>query len=246
MLVASSVLLITGGSRGIGAAIARSAATAGFAVVLTYVDRADRAEAVAEEIRAAGGTARTVRADTGNEADVAALFAEVDSVGRLAALVYNGGITGPASKLAEASADTLSRVIDVNLKGALLSAAEAVRRMAVSAGGAGGAIVFVSSRAAAYGSAGEFVWYAASKGGIDSLTTGLAREVGGDGIRVNAVSPGPIDTEMHREGRLAEGAARAPMGRAGTAAEVASVVMFLVSDAASYVNGANVSVAGGL
>lgn len=241
-----ALFLVTGGSRGIGAAIARRAAANGFEVILTYATQAARAEAVAADIRAAGGSARAVHADTGQPADVAALFAQVDSVGPLAAMVYNSGITGPASPIAAASVETLARVIDVNLTGALLCAREAVRRMARSAGGSGGNIVFVSSRAAQYGAAGEFVWYAASKGGIDSLTIGLAREVGGEDIRVNAVSPGPIDTEMHRPGRLAEGAARAPMGRAGTADEVAATVMFLVSDAAAYVSGANVSVAGGL
>lgn len=242
----SSVFLITGGSRGIGAAVARRAAAAGYEVVLTYVARADRAAAMVDEIRVAGGSARAVRADTASAADVATLFAEVDAAGPLAAMVYNSGVTGPASPLAEASQETLSRVIEVNLTGALWCAREAVRRMGTAGGGSGGAIVFISSRAAVYGSAGEFVWYAASKGGVDSLTVGLAREVGPQGIRVNAVSPGPIDTEMHRPGRLAEGAARAPLQRAGSPDEVASTVMFLVSDAASYVSGANVSVAGGL
>jgi NAD(P)-dependent dehydrogenase (short-subunit alcohol dehydrogenase family) len=161
-------------------------------------------------------------------------------------LVYNAGITGANSPLVEASTETIDRVLDVNLRGAVLCAREAVRRMSTRLGGEGGAIVMISSRATFYGSPNEFVWYAASKGGMDSLTNGLAREVAAEGIRVNAVSPGPIVTEMHRPGKLEVGAKRAPMQRAGTPEEVAAAVMFLASDGASYVTGANLAVAGGL
>jgi NAD(P)-dependent dehydrogenase (short-subunit alcohol dehydrogenase family) len=161
-------------------------------------------------------------------------------------LVYNGGVTGSHSPLAEASTATIDEVLNVNLRGAILCCRAAIRRMSTRLGGQGGAIVLLSSRATFYGSPDEFVWYAASKGGVDSLTNGLAREVAPEGIRVNAVSPGPISTEMHRPGRLEIGAKRAPLQRAGTPEEVAEAVLFLASEAASYVTGANLSVAGGL
>jgi NAD(P)-dependent dehydrogenase (short-subunit alcohol dehydrogenase family) len=238
------VFLITGGSRGIGAAIAIRAARAGYVVLLTFAERSAAADHVVAEIRAAGGQAHAFRADTGKPADVTSLFAEADRLGRLAAMVYNGGITGPSSPLIDASDATLAQVVDVNLLGALLCSRESVRRMSTERGGRGGSIVLISSRAAFYGSPGEHVWYAATKGGVDSLVTGLAREVGGQGIRVNAVSPGPIDTEIHVPGKLDRIAGNLPMRRAGTPDEVASAVMYLVSDEASYVAGANLAVAG--
>jgi len=238
------IFLVTGGSRGIGAAIAADAAAAGYQVLLTYAGRAEQANAVAEDIRARGGRAEAIRADTSKKEDIAAMFAAADRLGRLRVLVYNGGIVGPSSSLLEASDETLCSVIDVNLTGALICAREAIRRMATTEGGEGGSIVFISSRAALYGAPGEHVWYAASKGGIDSLTVGLAREVGAMGIRVNAVSPGPIATEIHIPGKLDRIASALPMKRVGQPEEVSSAVMFLVSDAASYVAGANISVAG--
>lgn len=238
------VFVVTGGSRGIGAAIARRAARAGYRVLLTYSERSAAADQVVADIRAAGGQAHALRADTGKPGDVEGLFAEVDRLGPLAAMVYNGGITGPSSPLADASDATLAQVLDVNLLGALLCSRESVRRMSTERGGKGGSIVLISSRAALYGSPGEHVWYAATKGGVDSLVIGLAREVGGQGIRVNGVSPGPIDTEIHVPGKLDRIAANLPMGRAGTPDEVASAVMYLVSDEASYVAGANLAVAG--
>jgi NAD(P)-dependent dehydrogenase (short-subunit alcohol dehydrogenase family) len=160
--------------------------------------------------------------------------------------VYNSGVTGPHSPLAEAGTATIDEVLDVNLRGAILCCRSAIRRMSTRFGGEGGAIVLLSSRATFYGSPAEFVWYAASKGGIDSLSNGLARELAAEGIRVNVVSPGPIVTEMHRPGKLEIGAKRAPMQRAGTPEEVAEAVLFLASPAASYVTGANLAVAGGL
>jgi NAD(P)-dependent dehydrogenase (short-subunit alcohol dehydrogenase family) len=238
------VFLITGGSRGIGAAIAIRAARAGYVVLLTFAERAGAADQVVADIRAAGGQAHAFRADTGKPTDVASLFAEADRLGRLAAMVYNGGITGPSSPLVDASDETLAQVVDVNLLGALLCSRESVRRMSTERGGRGGSIVLISSRAALYGSPGEHVWYAATKGGVDSLVIGLAREVGGQGIRVNGVSPGPIDTEIHVPGKLDRIAGNLPMGRAGTPDEVASAVMYLVSDEASYVAGAILAVAG--
>ena len=244
--MSTKVFLVTGGSRGIGEAVAVAAARQGFHVVLTYATNAQRAQAVVERICAAGGSATAVLANTAEESDIQRVFATVDGLGALAVMVYNAGITGAHSPLAEAATQTIDEVLAVNLRGAILCSREAVRRMSTRFAGKGGAIVLISSRAAFYGSPSEYVWYAASKGGIDSLTNGLAREVAAEGIRVNAVSPGPISTEMHRPGRLEEGAKRAPLQRAGSPEEVAAAVMFLASGEASYVAGANLSVAGGL
>lgn len=242
----AKVMVVTGGSRGIGEAVAVLAAQRGYEVVLSFASDAARAEAVVERIRRAGGTAEAVRADTAHEAQVDALFAAADRRGRLAAMVYNSGITGAHSPLADADTATIDAVLDVNLRGAILACRASIRRMSTRFGGEGGAIVMVSSRASFYGSPSEFVWYAASKGGMDSLSLGLARELGAEGIRVNVVSPGPIATQMHRPGRLEVAEKRSPMQRAGTPHEVAEAVMFLVSDAASYMSGANLAVAGGL
>ena len=238
--------MVTGGSRGIGAAVAVEAARQGYAVLLTYASNEARARSVVDQIEKKGGRASAVRADTAHEADIERAFAAADALGRLAVLVYSAGITGPHSPLAEASTETIDSVLAVNLRGAMLASRAAIPRLSTRHGGSGGSIVMISSRATFYGSPNEFVWYAASKGGMDSLTHGLARELAAEGIRVNAVSPGPIETEMHRPGRLEAGAQRAPLQRAGSPAEVASAVLFLASDAASYVTGANLAVAGGL
>ncbi|MEO0062404.1 MAG: hypothetical protein RLZZ08_964 [Pseudomonadota bacterium] len=165
-------------------------------------------------------------------------------MGPLAVLVYNGGIVGPSSALVDATDELLARVVGVNLTGAMICSAEAIRRLSTASGGQGGSIVLISSRAALYGAPGEHVWYAATKGGVDSLALGLAREVGAQGIRVNVVSPGPIDTEIHVPGKLERIAAGLPMQRVGTPQEVSAAVMFLVSPTASYVAGANIAVAG--
>ncbi|HTQ36435.1 MAG TPA: SDR family oxidoreductase [Steroidobacteraceae bacterium] len=244
--MSAKVFLVTGGSRGIGEAVAIAAAQHGYYVLLTYAHSQERAAEVVQQIRASGGMAQAVHADTAEEADIQRIFTTADGLGRLAVLVYNSGITGAHSPLAEAATATIDEVLDVNLRGAILCAREAVRRMSTRLGGHGGSIVLISSRATFYGSPAEFVWYAASKGGLDSLTNGLAREVAVEGIRVNAVSPGPIVTGMHRPGKLEIAGKRAPMQRAGTPAEVADAVLFLASDAASYVTGANLAVAGGL
>lgn len=234
-------MVVVGGSRGIGAAVARLAAERGWTVVLTYTARADDAAAVVRDIEAAGGKAKALRCDVSSEADIIALFNQAEHLGPLGGLVYSSGITGAASPLAEATAETLRQVIDVNLTGAMLCAREAVRAMATS----GGSITFVSSRAADRGSAGEYVWYAASKGGLNSLCIGLSREVAGQGIRVNCVSPGPVATEMLSAERQAKGAAVVPMQRVANPSEIAEAVLFLASHAASYITGANLPVAGG-
>ncbi|MBX5460337.1 MAG: SDR family oxidoreductase [Steroidobacteraceae bacterium] len=244
--MSAPVILVTGGSRGIGAATARLAAKRGYNVALTYANNESAAARVADEIRVMGRQSLALRANVASEEDVARAFAAVDEkLGRLSAVVINSGITGHNSRLDEADTSTLREVINVNLLGAMFCAREAVRRMSTRHGGTGGAIVFISSRASVYGSAGEYVWYAAAKGGMDSLGIGLAREVGREGIRVNVVSPGPIGTEIHRPGRLEKVVDRCAMGRAGRPEEVAEAALFLVSDAAAYCTGANLAVAGG-
>ena len=242
---AKGVFVVAGGSRGIGAAISAAAAAAGHAVLLTYASNAQAAHDVVARIEASGGRASAVRADTSVPGDVAALFAAADAMGRLEALAYSGGITGAPAPLADADPAEIARVIAVNLTGAMLCAREAVARMSTARGGAGGAIVFLSSRAADYGSPGEHVWYAASKGGIDSLTLGLAREVGAEGIRVNAVSPGPVATDMLDAAKQERAAGLSPIGRIGTPAEIAAAVMFMASAEASFITGANLAVSGG-
>jgi len=239
------IFLIAGGSRGIGKAIALAAARAGYCVLLTYVSNKEAAAGVVEEIRAQSGQAWTVQADTSRDADIQRVFAECDRLGRLEVFVYNAGIIGQPSALVNASSEMLSQVLEVNVLGAMICSREAVRRMSTSHGGRGGSIVLVSSRATSYGSAGEYVWYAASKGALDCLTTGLAREVGAQGIRVNAVSPGHINTGIHAPGRLESVVRNVPLQRPGEPEEVAAAVMFLVSSQASYVTGANLAVGGG-
>jgi len=239
------VMVVIGGSRGIGAAVARRAAAAGWRVLLTYSSRADEAEEVVRTIGQAGGSASATCCDAAREEDIVALFASAAQLGHLDALVYSSGITGPASRLADVSGETLRQVIDINLTGAMLAAREAVRHMASSRGGTGGTITFISSRASDRGSAGEYVWYAASKGGLNSFSLGLAREVATDRIRVNCVSPGPVATDMLSAERQAIGAAAVPMQRVAAPEEIADAVLYLASEQASYVTGANLAVSGG-
>jgi NAD(P)-dependent dehydrogenase (short-subunit alcohol dehydrogenase family) len=243
------VVLVTGGSRGIGAAVARQAAAAGWAVCLTY--RADEAAAgsVVADIEAAGGTAAAVRADVADEADVLAAFAAADALGPVAALVANAGIGAAKARVDELSAERVQRILAVNVLGPILCCREAVRRLSARHGGPGGSIVLVSSAAARLGSPGEYVDYAASKGAVDTLGLGLAREVSGEGIRVNVVRPGIIETDIHASGGQPDRVARlgpsVPIGRAGRPVEIADAVVWLLSDQASYVTGSVLDVAGG-
>jgi NAD(P)-dependent dehydrogenase (short-subunit alcohol dehydrogenase family) len=244
------VMLVTGGSRGIGAAIVRAASAAGYEIALTYADDRAAAERVAAEVNGTGRRAVIVQADVAREEDVLAVYAAVDDAfGRLDALAINAGITGRFTRVDEIDAATLERVLAVNVTGAFLCAREAVRRMSTARGGSGGAIAVVSSRAAGLGSPGEYVHYAASKAAVDTLTRGLAKEVAREGIRVNAVAPGLIDTEIHARGGHPERVARItptiPMERIGTADEVAAAVLWLLSPHASYVTGTIVDVSGG-
>jgi NAD(P)-dependent dehydrogenase (short-subunit alcohol dehydrogenase family) len=243
-------MLVTGGSRGIGAATALLAASRGYAVCLTYARDADAAQAVASTMRARGGDALVVRADVSSDDDVRALFATIDTTwGQVTAVVNNAGILFPQGRVDGVDADRLRRLLDVNVVGAFLVAREAVLRMSTARGGSGGSIVNVSSRAAVLGSAHEYVEYAASKGAIESLTIGLAREVAAEGIRVNAVRPGIIRTEIHgsggEPGRPDRLAPTIPMGRAGEASEVAEAICWLASEEAGFVTGTFVDVSGG-
>ncbi len=243
-------ILITGGSRGIGAATARLAAERGYAVCLTYLRHPDAADTVVRRIAARGGTARAVQADVASEPDVVRLFRTVDeTVGRLDALVNNAGILEVQARVDQMDARRLEAVFSTNVIGSFLCCREAIRRMSTRHGRRGGAIVNVSSAAARLGSANEYVDYAASKGAIDTLTIGLSREVGEEGIRVNAVRPGLIDTDIHASGgepgRVQRLSAAVPMKRGGQPEEVAAAILWLLSDDASYVNGAIVDVTGG-
>lgn len=244
------VLLVTGGSRGIGAAICRLGAKAGYRVAVNYASNKAAADALVAEIKAGGGDAVAVRGDVGKETDIVAMFGAVDrAFGRLDAFVNNAGIVDVKARVDEMEVSRLERMMRINVVGSFLCAREAVKRMSTRHGGSGGAIVNISSAAATLGSPGEYVDYAASKGAIDTFTIGLAREVALEGIRVNAVRPGIIDTEIHASGGQPDRIERfrdlLPMKRAGTADEVAGAVLYLLSDAASYTTGAILNVSGG-
>ena len=246
----SKVLLVTGGSRGIGAATARLAASRGYAVAVNYLSDRDAADGVVRDIERAGGTAHALQADVSSEADVCRLFEEVDRrLGTLTGLVNNAGILETQMRVETMTAERLNRIFATNVTGAFLCAREAVRRMSTARGGRGGAIVNVSSGAARLGSPGEYVDYAASKGAIDTMTIGLAREVAEEGIRVNAVRPGFVYTDIHARGgepgRVDRVKAFVPMKRGGRAEEVAHAIVWLLSDESSYSTATFIDVTGG-
>ena len=243
-------LLVTGGSRGIGAATALLAARQGYAVAVNYATHSAAADEVVRKIRAAGGRAFSVQADVAVEKDIMAMFKKIDiEFGRLDALVNNAGVVDQTSRVDAMTMARLQRMFAVNVFGSFLCAREAVKRMSTRGGGIGGAIVNVSSAAARIGSPGQYVDYAAAKGAIDTFTLGLAKEVAAEGIRVNAVRPGIIETDIHASGglpnRAHDVAPQVPMQRAGSAEEVAQSIVWLLSDAASYTTGALLDVTGG-
>lgn len=244
------VLLITGGGRGIGAATALLAAKRGYAVAVNYASNSLAADEVVRTIRTGGGTAMAVQADVGDEAQVLAMFEKIDAkFGRLTALVNNAGVVDVQARVDEMSVARLERMFRINVIGSFICAREAVRRMSTKHGGTGGAIVNISSGAARLGSPGQYVDYAASKAAIDTFTIGLAKEVADEGIRVNAVRPGLIDTEIHASGgmpdRAFELAPSVPMKRTGTADEIAGAILWLLSAEASYTTMALLDVTGG-
>jgi NAD(P)-dependent dehydrogenase (short-subunit alcohol dehydrogenase family) len=246
----SKIAIITGGSRGIGRAVALAAAAAGYDVAVSYRSERGAADEVVQRVRTQGRRGIAVAADSADEAAVISLFAEVDrQLGPVDALVNNAGIVGRTCRVDAMTAEDVSRVLAVNVTGCFTAAREAVKRMSTRHGGRGGGIVNISSAASRLGSPGEFVHYAASKGAIDTFTIGLAREVANEGIRVNAVRPGMIDTDIHASSGSPERIARiiptVPMKRIGTPEEVAQTVLWLLSGNASYVTGAIIDVSGG-
>ncbi|MBV5294138.1 MAG: SDR family oxidoreductase [Curvibacter lanceolatus] len=246
----SKVVLVTGGSRGIGAATALLAAQQGYAVAVNYTANSLAADEVVRQIRAGGGQAVAVQADVADEAQVLGMFAKIDAkLGRLSALVNNAGVVDVTARVEDMSVARWRRMFDINVIGTMLCAREAVRRMSHRHGGEGGTIVNVSSAAARLGSPGQYVDYAAAKGAVDAFTIGLAKEVAAEGIRVNAVRPGLIETDIHASGglpdRVRDLAHQVPMQRGGSAEEVAQAIVWLLSDAASYTTMSLLDVSGG-
>lgn len=243
------VCIVTGGSRGIGRATAVAAAKRGYKVVVGYASNKAAADEVVAQIDGSNGKAVAIKCDVGVEADILDLFKKADAFGKLGVLVNNAGVVDMTARVDEMSAPRLTRMMNINVVGSILCAREAVKRMSSKHGGSGGVIVNVSSVAATLGSPAQYVDYAASKGAIDTFTVGLAREVSGEGIRVNAIRPGLIDTEIHASGgepgRAQKLAHMVPMKRVGTAEEIANAIVWLMTDDASYVTGAILDVSGG-
>lgn len=243
---ARPIVLVTGGSRGIGAAICRLAGAQGFDVAINYKQDAKAAADVATQVRASGARAIVVQGDMSREEEVAQVFKTVDAqLGRLTHLVFNSAITGSMSRVEDMKTQDLRAVFDLNVIGAFFAAREAIPRMSVKHGGAGGAMVLISSITATLGAPGTYVWYAASKGAIDTMTKGLSLELADDRIRVNAVTPGLTDTGVNDPERVAQVVPMIPMKRIGAPQEIAQSVLFLLSDQASYITGANIRVSGG-
>jgi NAD(P)-dependent dehydrogenase (short-subunit alcohol dehydrogenase family) len=243
-------LVVTGGSRGIGAAVARLAGSRDYFVALSFLGNEAAAHGVVKEIRSSGGSAVAIRADVALEADIVRLFQEAEQqLGPICGLVNNAGVTGGFSRVEALEASSLARVLNTNVAGTILCAREAVKRMSTRHGGHGGVIVNISSLAARIGGAGEWIHYAASKGAVDTFTVGLAREVAAEGVRVNAVAPGLIATDIHatngKPDRLERLRPTIPLGRAGSPEEVAEGVLWLLSDAASYITGTILEIGGG-
>jgi len=247
--MSQNVVIVTGGSRGIGAATAILAAQRGYGVIVNYASNASAAEAVCGRIHALGGAAVAVRGDVSVEADIDHIFAAADRMGTLVSLVNNAGVVDVAARVESFDMARLTRMFAINTLGTMLCAGRAVKRMSTQHGGKGGAIVNVTSAAAKLGAPGNYVDYAAAKGAVDSFTVGLALEVAGEGIRVNGVRPGVIDTEIHASGGIPDRAAQMgpglPIPRPGTAEEVARAILWLLSDEASYTTGSVINVTGG-
>jgi NAD(P)-dependent dehydrogenase (short-subunit alcohol dehydrogenase family) len=243
------IVLITGGSRGIGAATARLAARQGYDVAINYVGNEKAAKEVVADIEKCNARGIAIQGDMASEADIVRMFEAVDKFGKLTHLVNNAGITGRIGRFTDSDPAMMRRVIDLNVTGAILIAQQAVRRISTKSGGKGGAIVNIGSMASALGSPGEYIWYAASKGAIDSFTIGLSREVATEGVRVNAIAPGLIATDIHATGGAPDRVERLrsmiPMGRNGEAEEVADAILYLLSEQASYVTGTIMRVSGG-
>jgi NAD(P)-dependent dehydrogenase (short-subunit alcohol dehydrogenase family) len=248
--MSAKALLVTGASRGIGRACALLAARNGWAVAVNYREDAKAAHAVVETIANGGGHSVALKGDIAVQADVIGMYDDATkALGPITAVIANAGIVAPTAKLVEMSAERMRRIFEVNVLGAYLTAREAARQMSKSSGGTGGSIVLMSSAAARLGSPNLYVDYAGSKGAIDTLTLGLAKELGPEGVRVNAIRPGLVDTDIHASGGAPDRAfvlgATAPLGRPGSAEEIAEAAIWLISDAASYVTGALLDVAGG-